>query len=280
MPPGGHVLVGGADRGDHLVDADAQRCQRVGLDLDQDLARHAAVDVDARHAGHVLERLDDRLVGERRELAQRRRRREHRERHDRLLRSRCRRGCTSGSLTSRGKPGRTSAILSRTSCIARVMSVDRRNSMNIWLWPSREFERISLTPETVLTASSIGLVTSVSTASGAAPGYGVWMRDERQGDVGHLLDAQPVVREEAEHRDADHHHRGEDRVVDGDAGDPHGGRLLGRRRQPAACVGRTSAPTPAPMRRRATGALTTPARRPSGCRSARPAPALPPAAPS
>ena len=35
---------------------------------------------------------------------------------------------TSGSLTSRGKPGRTCAILSRTSCIARSISVAMRNS--------------------------------------------------------------------------------------------------------------------------------------------------------
>ena len=41
-------------------------------------------------------------------------------------------------------------------------------------------------------------------------------------DGRHLLDAQPVVREQAEDGDADHHHRREDRVVDRDARDPHG----------------------------------------------------------
>jgi hypothetical protein len=35
----------------------------------------------------------------------------------------------SGSFASRGKSGRTSAILSRTSCTPRDMSVSRRNSM-------------------------------------------------------------------------------------------------------------------------------------------------------
>ena len=76
----------------------------------------------------------------------------------------------SDSLTSRGKPGRTAAILSRTSWIARVASVPRRNSTNTWLCPSRELEKMRLTPETVLAAYSIGLVTSASITSGEAPG--------------------------------------------------------------------------------------------------------------
>jgi hypothetical protein len=73
-------------------------------------------------------------------------------------------------LTSRGNAGRASATLSRTSWIARDMSVSSRNSANTWLWPSSEFDRMSLTPATVLIAYSSGLVTSTSTASGAAPG--------------------------------------------------------------------------------------------------------------
>ena len=77
---------------------------------------------------------------------------------------------TSGSFTSRGKPGRTCPILSRTSCIAFVMSVDIRNSAKTSLWPSRELERIRLAPETVLIAYSSGFVTSASTTSGEAPG--------------------------------------------------------------------------------------------------------------
>src|SRR6185437_13563409 len=40
-----HVLVRLADRVYHLVDADAQRRQRIRLDLDQDLPRRAAVHV-------------------------------------------------------------------------------------------------------------------------------------------------------------------------------------------------------------------------------------------
>ena len=38
--------------------------------------------------------------------------------------------------------------------------------------------------------------------------------DIRQRDVGILLDAQPRVREQAEHHDPDHHHGREHRVVD------------------------------------------------------------------
>ena len=88
---------------------------------------------------------------------------------------------TSGSFASFGKPGRTSATLSRTSCIARIMSVSRRNSVKTELTPSAVNERTSLTPATPLTAFSIGLVMSISTASGEAPGYWVWMM--RNGSV-------------------------------------------------------------------------------------------------
>ncbi len=78
---------------------------------------------------------------------------------------------TRGSFTSRGNVGRTWATLSRTSCIARAMSVDSRNSAKTWLCPSSELERMSFTPATALIAYSSGFVTSVSTDSGDAPGY-------------------------------------------------------------------------------------------------------------
>ena len=77
---------------------------------------------------------------------------------------------TSGSFTSLGKPGFTAAILSRTSCNARLTSVARPNSAKISLRPSSEVERIVRTPDTVLIAYSSGLVTSVSPTSGEAPG--------------------------------------------------------------------------------------------------------------
>ena len=67
---GGHVLVRDADRAHHLVEADAERGERIRLDLHEDLPRDLAEGVDARDARDVLEPLDDRVVGERGELAQ------------------------------------------------------------------------------------------------------------------------------------------------------------------------------------------------------------------
>ena len=245
--PGGHVLVGRADRVHHLVDADAERGQRVRLDLHQDLPRHPAVDVDARDARHVLERLDDRLVGERGELAQ-------------VgvvgdITASETIGCwfslsarmTSGSLTSRGKPGRTCAILSRTSCIAASCRSSRRNSTKTWLVPfAASSSGSSFTPDTVLIAYSIGLRDVGLDRLRRRARVLRLHEHERQADVGHLLDAQPVYEKRPSTRDADHHHRGEDRVVDRDAGDPHGQRSPRsgsgvQRARPAS--GRTSAPT-------------------------------------
>src|SRR5262249_39726417 len=80
-PPRGDILVGVLHRRHHLIDADAERGQCAGLDLDEDLARHAPVDVDLRDAGDVLEHLDDGLIGQRGELPQIDRRRQDGERH-------------------------------------------------------------------------------------------------------------------------------------------------------------------------------------------------------
>src|SRR5258706_15954764 len=82
----------------------------------------------------------------------------------------------SGSFTSRGRPGRISAIWSRTSWTPRDMSVSSRNSMSVSPRPSQALERITFTPLTVLTTSSTGLLMSFSTASGEAPGYWNWMK--------------------------------------------------------------------------------------------------------
>src|SRR5262249_10189022 len=78
---GGHVLVGGANRADDLVDADAQRVQRRRPDLYQYLPRDAAVHVDARDARNVFQAFDNRLVRERGQIAQAHRRRGHRDRN-------------------------------------------------------------------------------------------------------------------------------------------------------------------------------------------------------
>ena len=77
---------------------------------------------------------------------------------------------TRGSLTSSRRVGRTSAIFSRTSSAALRPSTLRLNSMITIELPSYEREYSELMPATVLTASSIFLVTSVSTISGDAPG--------------------------------------------------------------------------------------------------------------
>jgi hypothetical protein len=77
---------------------------------------------------------------------------------------------TIGSLASRGKLARICASLSRTSCIARVVSTSRRNSTQVSDRPSSERDRIRFTPATVFTAFSTGLARSFSTCSGDAPG--------------------------------------------------------------------------------------------------------------
>ena len=77
---------------------------------------------------------------------------------------------TNGCLASRGKFGCTEAILSRTSCTARFMSASTRNSTTVSLRPSQLFERIILMPAMPFRASSIGRVSSLSVASGDAPG--------------------------------------------------------------------------------------------------------------
>ena len=75
-----------------------------------------------------------------------------------------------GCLASRGKPDCAAETRSRTSCMARFMSVSSENSTLIAPWPSPLREVMRLTPATLLMASSSGLMSSRSTASGEAPG--------------------------------------------------------------------------------------------------------------
>jgi hypothetical protein len=75
-----------------------------------------------------------------------------------------------GGRASRGKPACTAAMRSRISCMARFMSVSSENSTLMAPEPSPLREVMRLTPATLLTASSIGLISSRSTASGEAPG--------------------------------------------------------------------------------------------------------------
>ena len=78
---------------------------------------------------------------------------------------------TKGSFASFGKLGRICASLSRISCMATLISVPIANSTITKLEFSREREVIFFTPAMVLSAFSIGLVRSLSTACGLAPGY-------------------------------------------------------------------------------------------------------------
>jgi hypothetical protein len=77
---------------------------------------------------------------------------------------------TRGSFTSSRSSGRTSATFSRTSSAALRPSTSRLNSTMTTEVPSYEREYSELMPDTVLTASSTFLVTSLSTISGEAPG--------------------------------------------------------------------------------------------------------------
>ena len=67
------------------------------------------------------------------------------------------------------------ASCSRTSMAAKSMSVPQANSMITSERPARDTLEMSTRPETMPTASSIGVVTKVSTSVGATPGYSVRM---------------------------------------------------------------------------------------------------------
>ena len=87
--------------------------------------------------------------------------------------------------------------------------------------PSADVEMTRFTPLMPATASSIGRVTSVSTSSGPAPGYGTEHVHEGEVDLGEEIDAQPSQRDDAEHHEADDDHRREDGPFDGCIRNPH-----------------------------------------------------------
>ena len=76
-----------------------------------------------------------------------------------------------GRSTSSGKALTIRSIRSRTSFVAASMSVPHSKETRTVARPSDELERISFTPGTALTPSSIGRVTSSSTSSGLASSY-------------------------------------------------------------------------------------------------------------
>jgi hypothetical protein len=77
---------------------------------------------------------------------------------------------TVGSSAPSGKTAATAPILSRTSCTAVAEAISMSKIITIKASPARAVERISSTPLMVFTDSSIGSITSPSTASGDAPG--------------------------------------------------------------------------------------------------------------
>ena len=77
---------------------------------------------------------------------------------------------TTGVSMSSGRLGRKASSFARTSACASETLVFSSNSMKIVETPSTDEDSIRFTPSTGLTASSIFLVTSRSTASGLAPG--------------------------------------------------------------------------------------------------------------
>ena len=80
----GQVDIGRAQRAVDVGGGDAERVQPVGIELDLDLARHAAVAVDARDALQALQLADDRVVDEPGQFLDRHGRRGDRVGQDRL----------------------------------------------------------------------------------------------------------------------------------------------------------------------------------------------------
>jgi hypothetical protein len=258
-PAGRYVLIGILHGGHHLIDADAERRQGGGLDLNENLPRHAPVDVDLRDAGDVLERLDDGLIGKRGQFAQLDRRRKDRERHGgsvvldvhpedlRVL-----------DVTRESRPYQrnlVAGVLNRAGDVCAETELDENLAL--------PFARVRIDP-----LNSRHRVDGVFDRL-AHVRFDDFRRSSRidgqdldigQRDVGHLLDAQPRVREQAEYHDPDHNHGREHRVVNRDSGDPHGPTL------PVFAVSPRQGPS-ATLRRE-----PVPGRPPSGCRKARPGP--------
>ena len=219
--PRGHVLIRVLDGRDDLIDADAQPGERMGLDLHQDLARNAAIDVDAGDAGLVLERFDDGLIRERRELPQIGRRRLHRDRRDRLvvlvLDAGDQRVLDVARETRTHDRDLVADVLNRLHDVRRQAELDenlartfariRENPLDAGDLIHRVFERLRY----------IGL-----DRFGRRAGIQRHDLDKRKADVRHLLDTKSRVRKDAEDGNPDHHHRCEDGVFDRDARDQHG----------------------------------------------------------
>ena len=123
-----------------------------------------------------------------------------------------------------GRSRRTVAMCSRTSCAAMSVSSRAANCAMTSETPSVEIERSSSMPLMVLTASSILSVTSVSTASGDAPGYGVTMVTSGKSTFGNWSTPSLLVADEPDDDEHEIRTDREDRAPDADVGEPlHGG---------------------------------------------------------
>ena len=167
---GRHVLVRRAIAVHHLVDADARAPQRGRDRCAPDLARDPAVDVDAATPGTLSRPLTITWSASDESSRELGRSRQHRERYDRL------RVVAVGanderSFTSRGKPGcdlrdLVAHVLHRAVHVGVEAELDDHLALAL---ERARADRLDA-GDAVSSPSSIGCVTSVSTASGDAPG--------------------------------------------------------------------------------------------------------------
>ena len=170
--------------------------------------------------GNILEALDDHLVGERSQLAQAHRRRQHRQRYDRLL------VLLIGANDQRILDVARKAGPHLRDLVAHILHRARHVGGKPEL---REYLALALErrrPDRLDARHGVDRVFERLGDVGfddLGRGSRIAGHDEheRQAHVGHLLDAQARVRKDAEHRDADHHHGREHRVIDRYASDPH-----------------------------------------------------------
>ncbi len=84
-------------------------------------------------------------------------------------------GLITGGGTERGRRGTASTSRSASAWRARKMSVPGASTAVMMERPWIDCERTMAMPATPLMTSSIGLVTRISTCSGAKPGASVWI---------------------------------------------------------------------------------------------------------
>jgi hypothetical protein len=253
-----NAQVGLLQRGDHLVDRQAIGAEACRIDADLDLPGHIAAEVDAADPGGALQPAADELLGQQRQLARRAVAGRQREERDRLV--------VVG----------VDALDQRLLDVARKRWAHLRDAVAhlldaaVQVGIEAEFDEGQVAAFARQRADQLdagdrvdGFLDRLGDVVLDLLGRGARIvdrhRDQRRTDVRHRLDAQLPVREQAQHRQGRDHHRGEDRVIDRSARDPH------RR------LRRPSAPPPARRPRRP----RSPARLRAGCRNGSPGPGRP-----